>query len=71
MKKKTRCRRSPSRTTSPEQLQADIQSQSDRCQLLWQEEVTSGAPRWGVLLGLHLRLSELEYLWDAGQELLS
>lgn len=42
----------------------------DVCNEVWLEEITSDAPNWGHALGLHVRLSELEHLADAAQELL-
>lgn len=42
----------------------------DVCNEVWLEEITSEAPNWGHVLGLHVRLSELEHLADAAQELL-
>ncbi|MGH3428349.1 MAG: hypothetical protein ACRDQZ_12410 [Mycobacteriales bacterium] len=42
----------------------------DLCNEVWIEEVTSDAPNWGHALGVHVRLSELEHLAEAAQELL-
>lgn len=38
--------------------------------MAWEVEVTSPSPRWQVVLGLHLRLAELEHLEEAAGELL-
>lgn len=67
-KKKTR-RRS---TTRRDDLQQEIGFDDlvDLCNEVWIEEITSDAPNWGHALGLHVRLSELEHLADAAQELL-
>jgi hypothetical protein len=40
------------------------------CHEVWREEITSDAPDWGHALGLHVRLSELEHLAEASEELL-
>jgi len=42
----------------------------DLCNEVWREEITSDAPNWGHALGLHVRLSELEHLAEAAEELL-
>ena len=42
----------------------------DLCHEVWREEITSDAPNWGHALGVHVRLSELEHLAEAAQELL-
>ena len=42
----------------------------DLCNEVWREEITSAAPNWGHALGLHVRLSELEHLAEAAEELL-
>ena len=67
MKKKVR--RRPARQTIDE-MRADFEAMADGYQDLWIEEVLSDAPRWGHLLGLHLRICELDHLEEAGMELL-
>lgn len=53
-----------------EELRASFDEIMDQVQDYWQEEVLSDAPCWGLVLGLHLRLCELEHLQEAGLELL-
>lgn len=53
-----------------EELRANFEAMADGYQDLWSEEVLSDAPRWGHVLGLHLRICELEHLEEAGLELL-
>jgi len=59
-----------SRPTTIEDLRANFEAMADGYQDLWIEEVLSDAPRWGHVLGLHLRICELERLEEAGLELL-
>jgi hypothetical protein len=68
MKKKTMRHRPASRTI--EEIRANFEAMADGYQDLWIEEVLSDAPRWGHVLGLHLRICELEHLEEAGLELL-
>ena len=68
MKKKTVGRRRPA--PSIEELRATFEMMADTLHDLWAEEVLSDAPRWGHVLGLHLRICELEHLEEAGLELL-
>jgi hypothetical protein len=69
-KKKMRSRR-PSRASRDELRQEiDFEQLVDLCQEVWREEITSDAPDWGHALGVHVRLSELEHLAEAAQELL-
>lgn len=42
----------------------------DLCNEVWREEINAEHPNWGHALGLHVRLSELEHLAEAAQELL-
>jgi hypothetical protein len=42
----------------------------DLCNEVWREEITSESPDWGHALGLHVRLSELQHLAEAAQDLL-
>jgi hypothetical protein len=67
MKNKTGRRRRP---PTIEELRASFEAMADGYQDLWVEEVLSDAPRWGQVLGLHLRICELEHLEEAGLELL-
>lgn len=67
MNKKAGRRRRPQ---SIEELRANFEAMSDTMQDLWAEEVLSDAPRWGHVLGLHLRICELEHLEEVGLELL-
>jgi hypothetical protein len=50
--------------------QVDFEQLVDLCNQVWVEEITSAAPNWGHALGVHVRLSELEHLAEAAQELL-
>ena len=67
MKKKTR-RRQPS--VPLEQTEAKIENAIDQFQEAWEEEIFSDEPSWGIVLGIHLRLCELEHLVEAGEELM-
>lgn len=53
-----------------EELRARFEDMADTLHDLWAEEVLSDAPRWGHVLGLHLQICEMEYLEEAGRELL-
>ena len=68
-KKNTRSRR---RSAGRNQLrqEVDFEQLVDLCNEVWHEEITSEAPNWGHALGLHVRLSELEHLAQAAEELL-
>ena len=68
MKKKNTGRRRSGR----DELRQDIDFDQlvDMCNQVWFEEVCSDTPNWGHALGLHVRLSELEHLAEAAQELL-
>lgn len=68
MKKKTAGRRRPAR--SIEELRASFEQMASGYNECWLSEVLSDTPRWGHVLGLHLRLSEIEHLEEAGLELL-
>lgn len=50
--------------------EVDFEQLVDLCNQVWVEEICSEAPNWGHALGLHVRLSELEHLAEAAQELL-
>jgi hypothetical protein len=60
------------KTTDPtlDQLQQYIQCMADEHQQTWRAELMSSAPYWVYLLGLHLRLVELDHLENAVEELL-
>ena len=51
-------------------LRQYMQSLAEEHQEAWRSELMSAAPYWTYLLGLHLRLVELENLEAAVQELL-
>ena len=68
--KKNQSGRRRSAPPTIEELQANFEALADGYQDLWIEEVLSDAPRWGHVLGLHLRICELEHLEEAGLELL-
>ena len=56
--------------STPGQILAHVDFLIDEHLGAWQSEVFSDAPRWPVLLGLHLRLVELEHLESGAGELL-
>jgi hypothetical protein len=66
MKRKTR-RTAPVKL---EETQARIDYAIDQFQEAWLVEVLSEAPSWGIALGVHLRLCELEHLEQACEELM-
>ena len=68
-KKKTGRRRCAARRDDLEQ-EIGFDELLDLTNEVWREEITSDAPNWGHALGLHVRLSELEHLAEAAQELL-
>ena len=71
MSERNRCRRQPpSPPYRPDQVRADIERLTRVGQKMWREQVTSDAPDWGVVLGLHVRLTEWEQLAEAVPELL-
>lgn len=70
MKKTSRKRRLRAATPTPDQIQAYIQAMNEQHQLEWRAELKSSAPHWEYLLGLHLRLVELEHLESGSAELL-
>lgn len=55
---------------TPEQLQQFVERMADEHQIAWQSELLGNAPYWEYLLGLHLRLVELEHMGTAVEELL-
>ena len=72
MKRVSRKRSSSKEKTEsrPDQIRAHIEFLLDEHTGAWQSELFSDAPRWPVVLGLHLRLSELEHLEQGAGELL-
>ena len=69
-KKNTRSRRRSVAGRDELRQEIDFEQLLDLCQEVWHEEITSDAPDWGHALGLHVRLSELEHLAEAAEELL-
>ena len=63
-------RRTPAQHVSADTLRNFIQASIDEHQKAWLAELTSDAPFWVNLLGLHLRLIELDHLEDGVGELL-
>lgn len=68
-------RRSPQSQPQPmpatlDQMELYVQRLYDHHQQEWQTEILDPAPEWVYLLGVHLRLVELEQLEPAVQELL-
>lgn len=55
---------------SPDQIRRYVQCMADEHYLSWQVELTSAQPHWVYLLGLHLRLVELERMEEGVEELL-
>ena len=70
--KRTRRKRSAPKPadSSPDLLRQYVQKMAEQHQEEWQVELMEAAPHWVYLLGLHLRLIELENLESAVQELL-
>jgi hypothetical protein len=60
----------PDAPASVEEIRAFGQFIGGVHQEAWQRELNSAQPDWTLLLGLHLRLVELENLESAVQELL-
>lgn len=69
MKRASR-KRSERRRPTPEQIRGYLEALQHEHQFAWQEELLSDSPHWVVMLGLHLRLHELEHLEAGMQELL-
>jgi len=66
-------RKQSHQTSSPatfDQISLYMQCLEDEHQQAWHVELTGPAPHWVYLLGLHLRMVELEQLEPAAQELL-
>jgi hypothetical protein len=55
---------------SPERFREYVQELQREHQAAWNEQAFSDGPQWIVMLGLHLRLVELERLADSLEELL-
>ena len=55
---------------TPDQIRNYIQCMSDEHQRAWQTELMTSAPYWVYLLGLHLRMVELDHMEAAVEELL-
>ena len=71
MKRTRRKRLGPSVTEpTPDQLRQYMQVMADEHQQAWQEELMEKAPYWVYLIGLHLRMVELEHMETAVQEFL-
>jgi hypothetical protein len=68
MKKKTARRPAAPRTI--EEVRAKFEDMANGYNECWLAEVLSDQPRWGYVLGLHLRLCEIQHLEEAGGELL-
>jgi hypothetical protein len=70
MKRPSHGRKTHRPRPTPDQLLQHIQAFADQHHHEWQLELTDQAPNWTYLLGLHLRLVELEQLTPATGELL-
>jgi hypothetical protein len=68
MKKKTVRRRTAPQTI--EELRANFEEMANGYNEYWLAEVLSDRPRWGYVLGLHLRICEIEHIEEVGGELL-
>jgi hypothetical protein len=55
---------------TPDQIRQHIQCMADEHQFAWQAELMTSSPHWVYLLGLHLRMVELDHLEDAVEQLL-
>ena len=55
---------------TPDQIRGYMQALAEEHQQAWQAELTSSQPHWVYLIGLHLRLVELEHVEEAAQEFL-
>ncbi len=60
----------PTPEPTSEQLQQYVERMADDHQEAWHHELLDPAPYWEYMLGLHLRLVELEHMEAAVQELL-
>ncbi len=55
---------------TPDQLRQYIQLMAEEHQQAWHEELMEKAPYWVYLIGLHLRMVELEHMETAVGEFL-
>ena len=69
MKPSSRQGRRSRRPASVDQIRQYIQCLIADHEQEWTRELHTERPEWIYLLGLHLRLAELEHLEPAGQEL--
>ena len=53
---------------TPDQIRQYIECSADEHQFAWHDELLSKAPHWVYLIGLHLRLVELDHLDAAVKE---
>jgi len=60
----------PASEPTPEQLHHYMQKMEDEHQQAWHQELMGKAPYWECLIGMHLRLVELEHMETAVRELL-
>ena len=67
-----RCKRPASRQPEPtaDQIRGYMQALAEEHHEAWQVELTSSQPHWVYLIGLHLRLVELEHVEEAAREFL-
>ena len=63
-------RKSKTTQPGPDEIRRYLECMADEHHLCWQAELTSSAPHWVYLLGLHLRLVELERMGEGAEELL-
>lgn len=70
MKKKLKPTAAQKSCPTHDELQNYLEKFYDEHQAEWQRGLLEPAPEWIYLLGLHLRLVELEHLEPAVQELL-
>ena len=69
-RKKQSVSTSPAPEPTAEQLQQYIECMAEDHQKAWHHELMGESPYWEHMLGLHLRLVELEHMESAAQELL-
>jgi hypothetical protein len=55
---------------TPDQVRQYMQALAEEHYQAWHAELTTSAPHWVYLIGLHLRLVELEHLEEAAAEFL-
>lgn len=70
--KRTSRKRLASKIAEPtlDQIRQYVQAMADEHQQAWQQELMEKAPYWVYLIGLHLRMVELEHMETAVQEFL-